>query len=507
MTENRAGGVYVYEDPGIWIYLGDEALQSRRYAEAESWYTKALAALPDECDLLNNLGTSLWFLGRLDAAEEHYRRAHEIHPSSHSSLNNLANIQRTLGRLDEAEANYRRALELLPSSIEATINLGVVLSDLGRLEESEDLLRRALEQRPGIPDVHLNLGTTLTRMGRPDEAISFYETAIRLRPVDFAEARRNRGMHLLSIGDFEQGWPEYEWRWRCFGKGLPTADRPLWNGEDLEGRSILLFAEQGFGDAIQFFRYTALVKKRGADVTLACRPPQMRLFRRSPWVDRLVPLDEVFQKTDYQLLLMSFPAVLNTRLDSIPANVPYLSADPEAVATWGSLLARSGDGLKIGIAWQGNPKHPEDARRSFPLSALAPLASVPGVRLIRLQHGHGSEQLERLNGMFKVEDPFSEAGLDDWDYLDAANLIENLDLVVTMDSSIAHLAGALGKPVWVALPFASEWRWLRERDDSPWYPSMRLFRQRRDGDWDEVFERMSDSLKEWRRLRPEAIVS
>lgn len=486
---------YGLNDPAVWICFGDEALGGGRCAEAESWYRRALPERPEDADLWSNLGTAVWFLGRLDEAEDCYRRACRIQPDGHSFVNNLGNVQRARGRFAEAEASYRRALELEPEAIEARINLGVALSDLGSLEESEALLRESVALRPDIPDAHLNLGTTLTRLGRWEEAAGSYEEALRRRP-DYPEAHRNLAMYRLGVGDYERGWPEYEWRRRCHGKGLPGGGRPVWSGEDLEGKTILLHAEQGFGDTIQFARYAALVRGRGAaSVTLACAEPLVRLFARSALFDRVVAVGGPLPPTDYQVLLMSLPAIFGTTLAAVPATAaPYLAVDAAGAERWRRVLEPAG-GFKIGIAWQGNPAYPGDSRRSFPLAAFARLAEVPGVRLIRLQHGRGSEQLDRLDGRFPVEDPWRSAGKSDWDFLDSAALIANLDLVATPDSALGHLAGALGAPVWVALPYASEWRWLRDRDDSPWYPSLRLFRQRRAGDWDDVFARISAAAR------------
>lgn len=492
-------------NPAVWIHLGDGALQCGRYGEAESWYRQALAACPEDADLLNNMGTAVWFLGRLDDAEDYYRQAHRIQPESHSYLNNLGNIQRARGRIDEAETCYRRSLEIAPHAIESRINLGVALSDLSRLEESETLLREVVAIRPDIPDAHLNLGTTLTRLGRWDEAIACYEEAVRLRP-EYPEARRNRAMDWLGRGDYKRGWPEYEWRWRCHGKGFPVGDRPIWNGEDLRGRRIVLHAEQGLGDTLQFVRYAERVQRQGADVTLACPRPLLRLLERCPGIDRAVAVGSPLPATDFQALLMSLPANFGTTLATVPAEVPYLSTDPAEVERW-KLRLGPDSGLRVGIAWQGNPRYPGDSRRSFPLEAFAQPAGLPGIRLIRLQHGPGSEQIERLGCRFEVEDLFGREGMSDWDFLDSAALIENLDLVVTADSAVGHLAGALGVPVWVALPYASEWRWLRDREDSPWYPTMRLFRQRSAGDWDGVFARISEELRGFGTLHRRAEMS
>jgi Flp pilus assembly protein TadD len=480
-------------DPAIWIHLGDSALDACRYAEAESWYLQALTACPQDADLLNNLGTAVWFLGRIDDAEAYYQRANRLEPDRASFLNNLGNIQRARGRIRDAEASYRRSLEIEPGAVESRMNLGVALSDLGRLEESERLLREALIARPDLPDIHLNLGTTLNRLGRSEEAIACYEETIRLRP-NHAEAHRNRAMYWLALGDYDRGWPEYEWRWRCHGKGQGLGDRPVWNGEELAGRHLLLHAEQGFGDTLQFIRYARLVKERGARVTVVCAGPLVRILERCPEIDQVVPVGSAVPMTDYQVLLLSLPNFFRTTLDTIPSEIPYLRIPQHEIEDWERILG-TGPEFKVGINWQGNPLFPGDCRRSVPLTAFEPIAKIPGVKLVRLQHGPGSEQLNQLDDRFVVDDPFGRSGLSDWDFLETAAVMKNLDLVLTVDSSIAHLAGAIGAPVWVALPFASDWRWLRDRDDSPWYPTLRLFRQERSSDWIEVFERIAESMR------------
>lgn len=505
MSMNSGTLTLAYDDPKLWIYLGDSALQGSRYAEAESWYRQVLERIPDDFDALNNLGTAVWLSGRLKEAEVYYRRALEIQPEHPSVLNNVGSLQRAKGELEDAASYYRRALKLQPDRLETSINLGVALSDLGDLEEACRHLRVAVLNQPAVPDAHLNLGVVLTRLGLPDEAIRSFEEALRLRP-EYAEAHRNRAMYRLSLGDFARGWPEYEWRWRCQGKGMPLADRPLWQGENLEGRSILLYAEQGLGDAIQFVRYAPLVKARGGKVIVVCAAPLVRLFERVPGVDRVVARGTPVPETDYLAYFMSLPAILGTTLATIPAEIPSIEVETDKVERWRTLLDTK-PGLKVGVAWQGNRQFLGDIRRSFPLELLAPLAAVPGNQLISLQYGDGLEQLDRLDGRFMVEDIFDRAGMRERDFLDAAALVRNLDLVVTPDSSMAHLAGALGVPVWVALPYAIDWRWLRDREDSPWYPSMRLFRQSCPGDWEGVFQAMVAAIPGLERLQAGSNVS
>jgi hypothetical protein len=301
-------------------------------------------------------------------------------------------------------------------------------------------------------------------------------------------------MLLLSQERFPEGWAEYEWRWQVQSQPRPAFDRPAWDGAPLPGGTLLLYAEQGVGDTLQFVRYAALAKQRADAVILGCPPALIPLLSRCPGIDRLVATDAPLPPFDAQAPLASLPGLLGTTAETIPAPVPYLTADPERVRRWQEELAGL-EGFKIGIAWQGNPgMGAYDRRRSFPLAALAPLARLPGVRLVVLQKGHGREQLPAAAGwpLADLGERLDESG---GAFADTAAVMHGLDLVVTCDSAPAHLAGALGKACWVALPFAADWRWLLDREDSPWYPTLRLFRQPRPGDWSDMFGRMAFALR------------
>jgi hypothetical protein len=294
-------------------------------------------------------------------------------------------------------------------------------------------------------------------------------------------------MALLTIGSFEEGWREYEWRHQ--GDASRPSFRlaePFWDGSSLEGRTILLHAEQGFGDTLQFIRYARLLHEHAARVVLDCPAPLVPLLRRCPGIDEVVPAGAPLPRFDVHAPLLSLPHLFGTTLATIPAEVPYLSADPELVARWGpELIDRSR--VKIGIAWQGRPTHRDDRRRSIPLAEFATLVRLPRVQLFSLQKGAGREQLASVAEQWPVVD-WSERL---HDFSETAALMCNLDLVICCDTSLAHLAGALGAKVWVALANVAEWRWLTDREDSPWYPTMRLFRQGRPGDWPAVFQRMA----------------
>jgi hypothetical protein len=300
-------------------------------------------------------------------------------------------------------------------------------------------------------------------------------------------------MLLLLEGNFAQGWPEYDWR-RWHKDVARPFPQPLWDGSPLKGRTLLLHAEQGLGDTLQFIRYSARVPRDGGRVVLECQPALLPLLRGLPGLDQVLPLGAALPPFDVQAPLPSLPGLFGTTADSIPAEVPYLRADPERVGQWRRELG-PGDGFTVGIAWQGNPKNKGDRRRSVALSRFVPLAEVPGVRLCSLQVGAGTEQLAG------ADFPLLDLGSRLTDFVDTAAAVSCLDLVVCVDTALAHLAGALGKPVWLAVASAPDWRWLLGRPDSPWYPTLRLFRQPSPGDWQSVFAQLAAALRQ--RSSPE----
>ena len=386
------------------------------------------------------------------------------------------------------------------------MNLGVVLSDLGEFDEALKYTQESLRLAPDSSDSHVNLGMTLARLGRRDEALASYEHALRLNP-ELPEAHRNRAYIWLARGDFERGWPEYEWRLRCKKLRSLAVDSPRWNGEPLRGRSILVYAEQGLGDVLQFIRFAAHAKERGGRVTIACAESLLRLVARCQGVDHVVDWKSDLPRTDVSASLLSLPAILGTTLATLPADIPYLSADAATIDAWRPVVARAlgaadvHDGpnrpFTIGIAWQGNPVNKVDRWRSFPLFHFEHVAAVPGVRLVSLQKGDGIEQLAELDGQFRVSElvPARAPDLDHRDFLDTAAVMSQLDMVITPETAVAHLAGSLGVRTWVPLSCVGDWRWMIDRDDSPWYPTIRLFRQTSPGDWEGVFRRMAECLR------------
>jgi len=483
--------------------VGTSCLRQGRSEDAQFYLRESLRLQPDDPDTLNNLGTAVWLAGRAEEAEGFYRRAFQLKPDHYSILNNMGNSLWQRSALEEAAPFYRRALQLKPDSAETWMNLGVLLTDLNQFDEAIACIQESLRLRPDAHDAHDNLGATLARQGKWDEALVCYNRALGLQP-SYPEARRNRAFIWLAHGDFERGWSEFEWRLSCRWHVGSNPNCPRWTGEDLRGRTILLHTEQGLGDTIQFIRFVAETSKRNAGgIIVTCPKPLVRLIGRFPGIDFITDVGSPVPPFDVHASLWSLPAILGTTLANLPSPRAYLSVDSDTIARWRTILARAlGESgtdhtMKIGIVWQGNPKHRTDRVRSFRLDQLEPLARVPGVRLISLQKDHGLDQLRALDGRFSVmtltnDDDGSE---DDRDFLDTAAIVSQLDLVVTPDSAVAHLAGSLGTPVWVALPLVAEWRWMLDCEDSPWYPSMRLFRQKTAGDWPEVFERMAQVLE------------
>jgi tetratricopeptide (TPR) repeat protein len=469
--------------------LGVALAQAGQPAEAVERLREAIALQPDYPEAWYNLGSVLKDLGRKDESLDALRRAVELRPSYGEALNNLGLGLTEAGKPAEAIPILRQAVRLRPNAPEGHNNLGLALAELGRFAEAETCYHEALRLEPGYADAHVNLANTLKEQGRTDEALGCYQLALWLKP-DLASARYNRSLALLQAGRWAQGWPEYEWRWKRGSMRERHTGKPRWDGSALAGRTILLWCEQGLGDAIQFVRYAAPVKDKGGRVVVECPPQLAALVATCPGVDEVVAEGEPLPPFDVQAPLLSLPGLFFTMPDTVPA-ATYLSAEPGRVERWRERL-QGFPGFRVGIVWQGNRYHQWDRHRSIPLTCFAPLAAVDGVRLVSLQKGPGADQLRAAS--------FPIVNLtDDWDpppggFADAAAMMRCLDLVVCCDTASVHLAGALGVPTWLALAAISDWRWLLGREDTPWYPSVRLFRQATLGDWGAVFTRMATML-------------
>ena len=478
--------------------LGTIFMDLQRFDEAEAAFKQAIEHDPAFVEAHNCLGTLLMKTGRLADAETPFRRAVCVAPANSEARNNLGALLLQVGRSEEGEAELHHALRLMPDYPQALYNLGTRMMHTRRLPQAETSLRHALELAPAHSDAWVNLGNTLALVDRDTEAEAAYRQAIRLAAQSSA-AQWSLALRLLANGRYAEGWQYSESRYDPVAQNkittLPSVDYPQWRGESLQGKSLVILHEQGLGDSIQFVRYAPLLKARGLRcLSVVCPAPLKPLIETADGVDEVVT--ELAQTTacDFWVFTMSLPLHFNTSVDTIPSRLPYLHALPQRIARWRARLPRHG--LKVGLVWKGNAAHVRDATRSLPgLETLAPLWSVAGVSFISLQKGQGESEAEHTAASSRLT---HFGGAVD-DFADSAAIVTQLDLVISVDTSMAHLAGALGKACWVMLPmFSTDWRWLRERTDSPWYPGvMRLFRQSRLDDWDEVVARMVVALKDW----------
>ena len=477
--------------------LGTLRLQRGKIEDAIELLGRALRLNPREPTLLNNRGHALERAGRHDEALKSYAKAVALKPDYAEAHFNRGNTLRRVGRQEEALAAYDQAIRLNPRFAPAMTNRGNALRALGRPADALASYDEALALAPQSAEAHDNRGVALEDLLRCEEALSSFDRAIALDP-SYAEARANKGLLLLRLGDFERGWPLYEWRWRSANFTSPQRNfaAALWDGADAAGSTILLHAEQGLGDSILFCRYAPLVAARGAKVILEMPRALGRLMRSLSGADAVIATGDAPPAFDRHAPLLSLPGIFHTSLATVPAAVPYLSAEPALIEKW---RARLPAGFRIGINWQGNPAGKVEKGRSAPLAAFAPLAQLPGVQLVSLQKTHGLDQLAHLPAGMSVATLGEDFDSGPDAFLDTAAVMMSLDLVVTIDSSIGHVAGALGRPVWLALQAVPYWVWMLDRADSPWYPSMRLFRQARGGAWSEVFERMGAELKRLRQ--------
>ena len=476
--------------------LGNVLARQGRIAEAVAAYQRCIVLCPDRAEPYNNLSAALLELDETVAALRAGRQALVLRPDNAEAENNLGNALLELRRSEAAVAAFRRAISLRPGFAEAGTNLSAALIDAGDADAAIATCRQTIATDPGSPGCYNNHGNALRAVGKLDEAAAVLARAVSIAPDD-AQAHYNLSAVLLKQGRFEQGWAEYEWRRRT-RQALArneVFDRPEWDGAPLAGKTIVLHGEQGFGDVLQFARFAPLVAAQGGRVVLRVYPPLVRLLRSLPNVAAVISLDADLPGYDCHLPLMSVPHVIGTRQAALPADVPYLRTDPVAVEAWRRRLAAL-PGRKVGLVWAGDPRPYHrganllDRQRSLDLDDFAGLAKIEGLCLISLQKGPPALQAKTPPADLSLLDFTDELA----DFADTAALMANLDLIISVDTSMAHLAGALAKPVWILSRFDGCWRWLQDRDDSPWYPTARLFRQPAPGAWPAVLRRLADAL-------------
>lgn len=479
----------------ILYHLGMALNEKGQIAEAEAAYQQALAINPHYVEVLNNLGNIYNNQDKFMEAIACYRRAIVAKPDYVMPYNNMGLTLVTLGKLDEAERHYHHALSIMPNYAEALNNLGIVLRMQGRFEEGKNCIKKALTLKPHYAEALNNLGNAYKDCGDMESAIAQYKKALRLN--DTPDYRHNLALALLAAGQFRDGWKEYEARWttkQLAGSGK-NFTQPQWRGEtakmgETSGRTLLITHEQGFGDTLMFCRYAPLAKERGWRVVVEVPAPLKRLIASLPDVE-VVARGEALPEFDAHCPMMSLPLAFNTTLETIPASAPYLTPDNVLVEKWRERLPPSSGKIRVGLVWAGSSRIysqeliATDRRRSLAPEMLAPLLDIPGIEFYSLQKIGAPMPAE-----LKIIDFMPECQ----DFADTAALAANLDLTISVDTAMVHLVGAIGKPVWMLNRFDSCWRWLQKRDDSPWYPTLRQFRQQAPGDWANVMVRVREAL-------------
>ena len=524
----RAGVARNANDPRALHMLGAVLVQRRQPAEAIAFLQRAAQLAPQVAEIHFALGEAFRLTGSLAAAEAAYRKTlaiRALYPQAHNALG-LALVQQ--GKIDSAIVSWQRAIQLKPDFAEPHANLGAALGQQKKFSEAAAVLRKAVQLNPKFPPAHNNLANVLSELEETDEAIRHWEAAIALVPnyhdalnnlgralqlrgehersleileravaakPDDPDSRFLRGLGLLAAGDFERGFADYHYRlastyFELHGRKF---EQPAWTGEDVADRTFLIHTEQGYGDTIQFIRYAPLLAERGAKVVVECPRDLVDLLRTVKGVAEVIARGHALPPFDLHAPVLDLPRLFGTTLATVPANVPYVAVDPargeKGFAELTSMSAPPGP--RVGLVWSGNPNHANDRNRSIPLREFEPLAALTHINFFNLQKGAAAAQMSDSTLQLKLIDHTARLH----DFADTAALIAQLDLVITVDTAVAHLAGALGKPVWVLLAKVPDWRWMLERTDSPWYPTMRLFRQTVTGEWQAVAAIVADELR------------
>lgn len=470
-----------------------------KYEQAEYFYRTAIAIQPNLVSAYTKLGLVQQKLNKLDAALRTFTAATLLQPNSYESFFNLSRVYSELNQFDKAIEYAKRAIELQPDNVHTHLNLGHIYNKQGDTQAACLQYENAIKVEPTLANAHYNLGYTLRVQREPAKAIPHLLKALELQPY-YPDAHIALAQSYWTFGNFKKAWEDYEWRWQQLGMDPKTLPVPLWDGSSLKDKKIFLYSEQGMGDTLQFIRYAKKIKEEhNAYIICKVQKPLATLLKLCPYLDKvLVGGENEETEIQAQAPLLNLPGILETTPETIPHSIPYLYADKELSALWKKKLSADKN-VKIGLCWHVLPAHEVSKSplsvRSIDLKILAPLADIPGVTFYSLQKMDGEEQVLRLPEKFKVH-TFG----DDFDgshgrFMDSAALIENLDLVISVDTSIIHLAGGLGKPVWTLLPYSPDCRWDLDDYTTPWYKNMRLFRQPAWKDWDSVVSRLKKELK------------
>jgi len=475
--------------PLVQYNLGVIYMQENNFQKAENCFHQTVALDSNHAAAHANLAYALRMQRKFDFALTHYNHALILLPDNLDILFNYAITLEDSGKLSEAVESYRRVLEIEPKHDQAMNAIGVALTNQGRHIEARKIIQQAISLCPDKAIYHSNLGLILSRQGDIEKAMEKLEMSLKLDPDD-AACHFNYALSLLLLGDFERGWKEYEWRWGVHSRQQRVTSKPLIKSSNLEGKTVYIHAEQGLGDSIQFIRYLQLIKNKGAYVIFESQPELIHLFSIYPYIDKLIKKGDAIPDFDFQAPLLNLPGIFGSDINSIPSEVPYLYPPAKSTTGIDALLPGSSNAYRVGIVWAGSPNCLHDQIRSCVSTLFSEFKDVPHVELYSLQKGTPSADLKQLQDLCPVIDlaPILK------DFSNTATAVSRLDLVITVDTAMAHLAGAMGWPVWLILNTAVEWRWLLQREDSPWYPTMRLFRQQQPDDWNAVFKQMRKTL-------------
>ena len=470
----------------IWLDLG-------RAVDAERGFQLAIEIAPNFVEAHIGLVVLQAYHKRFEEAVGSFERAIEVDANSVQAFYNLGNAQRELGRLQDAALSLQRAIELDPENALAHLNMGTLRFDQTDLEMAKYHYMRSLKISHQNAGSQMGMGAVLAEQGSIDDAEKYYHQALEIDPRS-AQTHHNLSLVQLTKGNWEEGFKSFEWRWHTSTFENRNFKQPIWNGEKLDNQTLLIYCEQGFGDTLQFCRYIQLVKERAADVVIETPPPLVPILSSCPGAERIVAVGDELPKFDFQAPLMSLARIFGTTPNSVPCTIPYLSAQPDRIEHWKNRLG-SEPTFRLGIAWRGSPNYARDKERSVPLGWFAPLARIEGVKLISLHRGDTSDEIVSMKDQFAVVDFGNDLDRNGGAFMDTAAVMKNIDLVISVDSAAGHLAGALGLPVWLILSRVSDWRWMLDRTDTPWYPTMRLFRQTLTRDWTDVSERIESELR------------